>query len=73
MMAYYTGFAASISPNRPDDDKAIDLADLLRLIRSDSKLDETILRQLGDLVYSGGGNELIAPVDDVRHGKGLSL
>lgn len=66
-------FAASISPNRGDENKPIDNADLLILIRSTPNLDSQALSKLGDLVYSGGGKELVSVVEDVRKGKPLSL
>ena len=66
-------FAASISPNREDEDKPIDNADLLRLVRSKSNLKEEALAKLGDLVYRGGGKELVSIVNDIKAGKHVSL
>ncbi len=66
-------FAASISPNRGDENKPIDNADLLRLIRSRPNFDVDALSKLGDLVYCGGGKELVAIVEDIRSGKAISL
>lgn len=66
-------FAASISPSRDDENKPIDKADLLRLVRSRDYLDTTALTSLGDLVYRGGGKELEAIVDDIQNGKPVSL
>ncbi len=66
-------FAASISPNRGDENKPVDNADLLRLVRSRSNLDITALTKLGDLVYRGGGKELVSIVEDIRSGKAVSL
>lgn len=66
-------FAASISPNRGDENKPVDNADLLRLVRSKNKLDITALTKLGDLVYLGGGKELVSIVEDIRLGKPVSL
>ncbi len=66
-------FAASISPNRGDENKPVDNADLMRLIRTTTKLNEQALLALGELVYSGGGKELAAVVNDVRQGKAISL
>jgi len=79
MLSYYTGaaralkFAASISPNRSDENKPIDNADLLRLIRSTSKLKEKTLITLGDLIYPAGGRELTSVVKDVQNGKPINL
>lgn len=66
-------FAASISPNRGDENKPVDNADLLRLVRSRQTLDNTSLTKLGDLVYQGGGKELCSIVEDIRAGKPVSL
>ncbi len=66
-------FAASISPNRGDENKPIDNADLMRLIRATPNLNEQALLALGELVYSGGGKELSAVISDVRQGKIISL
>jgi hypothetical protein len=66
-------FAASISPNRGDENKPIDNADLLRLIRTSPDFDNKALSALGDLIYAGGGKELVAIVEDIRSGKHVSL
>lgn len=66
-------FAAAISPNRGDENKPIDNADLLRLVRCRSSLDNTALTKLGDLVYRGGGKELVSIVEDILSGKAVSL
>ncbi len=66
-------FAASISPNRGDENKPVDNADLLRLIRSTLRIDAKLLMKLGDLIYGGGGRELVGIVEDIRAGKPVSL
>lgn len=66
-------FAASISPNRGDQNKPVDNADLLMLVRSSNTLDNAVLTILGDLVYRGGGKELVSIVEDIREGKPVSL
>lgn len=66
-------FAASISPHRGDENKPIDNTDLLRLVRSGNSLDPAALIKLGDLVYRGGGKELVSIVNDIRSGKPVSL
>ena len=66
-------FAASISPNRSDEDKPVDNADLIRLIRSASRIDEKALHSLGELIYRGGGNEMTVVVSDVKQGKAINL
>lgn len=66
-------FAAIISPNRSDEDKPVDGADLIRLIRSVNSLDSPIIMHLGDLVYQGGGNELWKTIQAVRNDENVSL
>lgn len=66
-------FAASISPNRGDENKLVDNADLMKLIRAALKIDKNALQALGELVYCGGGQELIAVVNDVKKGLAISL
>ena len=66
-------FAASISPNRSDENKLVDNADLVRLIRAASKLNEKALLALGEQIYRGGGRELIAVANDVKQGKSINL
>jgi len=66
-------FAASISPNRGDENKPVDNADLLRLIRSRNNFNTDALLKLGELVYLGGGKELVSIIGDVRNGKPVSL
>ena len=66
-------FAASISPNRGDENKPIDNADLLKLVRVRNQFDTAVLTILGDRVYLGGGKELVSIVEDIRSGKAVSL
>lgn len=66
-------FAASISPNRGDENKPIDTADLLRLVRSRNTIDDAALMKLGDLIYRGGGKELVSIITDIRSGKKVSV
>jgi len=66
-------FAASISPNRGNEDKPIDNTDLLRLIKSTAKFDEKALFALGELIYTGGGKELISVVNDMKSGKSVNF
>ncbi len=72
-MALNLKFAAMMSPNRQDDDKHLDAHDFIRVIRTNPKLDEAILAQLGELVYSGGGQRLRGLVADVKAGRKLVL
>ena len=42
-------------------------------VRSGSSLDPATLIKLGDLVYRGGGKELVSIVNDIHRGKPVSL
>ena len=53
--------------------KPVDNADLMSLIRITSRLDEKALLALGELIYLGGGSELVSIVSDVKQGKAISL
>ncbi|MBI3563245.1 MAG: hypothetical protein HY080_16195 [Gammaproteobacteria bacterium] len=66
-------FAATISPNRQEENKSVDLADLIRLIKTAADLDEAVIVNLGELVYQGGGRELIDVVVSVRSGRPVNL
>ncbi len=66
-------FAASISPNRSDENKPVDNADLLKLVRVKLDLDYQLLSLLGDLIYKGGGKELVSIVDDILNGLPVNL
>ena len=62
-------FAAAISPNRGDESRPQDRADLVSMIRKQPELKTQVLSELGDLIYPGGGKELIDFVEAVRLGK----
>lgn len=53
-------FAALISPNRQWEKKQQDAVDLRSImVPNDDRIDRGLLRQLGELVYSGGGQEIL--------------
>ncbi len=62
-------FAAAISPNRGGEEKPQDGADLVQLVRRQRGLDASVLQELGDLVYPGGGAELLSVVKTIRQGR----
>jgi len=66
-------FAAAISPNRGADSTPQDRADLIAIIRKGSSLDETVLGELGELIYPGGGKELQQVAAGIRAGRNVSL
>src|SRR5262245_42444959 len=62
-------FAAAISPNRGDENRPQDRDDLVSIIRKQPTLRPEILSELGDLIYAGGGKELVDFVEAVRLGR----
>ncbi len=66
-------FAACISPNRPVEDKLVDQADLIQLIKSENKLNKIILSTLSETIYTGGSNELMQVIEDVLNNKTINL
>jgi hypothetical protein len=73
-MAIASKYAAMISPNRSNDRKHIDAGDFLNMLRqNENKLDRKKLKRLGDLVYKGGGEELLQYVEDGLAGKTLQI
>jgi predicted nucleotidyltransferase len=66
-------FAAAISPNRGDESRPQDRIDLLAIVRKHTDLNQAVLAELGDLVYSGGGEELQTFVRDVQAGKNVVI
>lgn len=72
-MAVVMKFAPMVSPNRPQKDKFQDAHDFMHMIDSNPELDHEILRELGEMVYSGGGDELLEMVRVVRAGEELKF
>jgi hypothetical protein len=72
-MALALKFAAMVNPNRPDDKKYIDAADFIRIVRQNPAIDSAKLPSLGELVYSGGGAEILELIRRVRAGEKLML
>lgn len=66
-------FSAMISLTRSDDKKHIDAADFIRMVRANPDLDLENLHALGQLVYNGGGDEIVENVRKVRAGEKLTL
>jgi hypothetical protein len=66
-------FAAMVSPLRRHADKMIDAGDFIRIIEANPTLNESRLESLADLVYSGGGKEIIKLVADARAGHRLEF
>ena len=72
-MALALKFAPMVSLNRADDDKHVDVADFIRVVRHNSNIDLDQLASLGELVYPGGGKEILECVRRVRAGEQLIL
>jgi hypothetical protein len=72
-MALAMKFAPMISLTRSDDKKHADAADFIRMIRSNPDIDLEKLASLGELVYAGGGLEIVEKVRQVRAGETLRL
>ena len=66
-------FAAMISPNREDDKKHLDAHDFIRMVKTNPNIDLDTLTELGQLVYNGGGAEIVEKVRQVRAGEKLRL
>ena len=66
-------FSAMISLTRSDDKKHMDAADFIRMVRTNSDIDPEKLHALGQLVYNGGGDEVVEMVRKVRAGEKLQL
>jgi hypothetical protein len=72
-MALTMKFAAMISPNRGDAEKHLDAHDFILIAQLHPEADPAVLSQLGELVYEGGGAELLEMVRKARAGEKLSL
>jgi hypothetical protein len=72
-MALTMKFAPMISLHRADIDKHQDAADFGRMVLANPKIDLEKLALLGDLVYPGGGQEIVEKVRQVRAGEKLTL
>jgi hypothetical protein len=72
-MALAMKFAAMISLHRADENKLTDARDFIVIVKANSEIDLEKLGELGDLVYPGGGKEIIEKVRQVRAGEKLIL
>jgi hypothetical protein len=72
-MALALKFAPMVSLNRADDDKHVDAADFIRVVRHNLEIDLDQLATLGELVYPGGGKEIVELVRRVRADEPLIL
>jgi hypothetical protein len=72
-MALAMKFAPMISLTRQDPDKLQDAADFSRIVLANPDIDLKALSALAELVYSGGGREIVELVRRVRAGERLQL
>ena len=66
-------FAPMISLTRADEDKHQDAHDFIRMVKKNVDIDLEITESLGELVYPGGGKEVIEMVRKIRAGEKLRL
>ncbi len=66
-------FLAMISVQRDYADKHSDAGDFIGMVQSNSAVDSRKLHLLGQLVYNGGGDEIMEKVRQVRAGEKLVL
>ena len=72
-MALAMKFAPMISLNRKNKDKLLDAHDFMYMVDANPDIDLERLAELGELVYPGGGKEIVDKVDQVRRGEALKL
>lgn len=72
-MALAMKFAAMISPNRQRVNKFQDLHDFGRIVESNPDFDREELRALGEVVYPGGGAEILEIIRRLGTGEKLEL
>jgi hypothetical protein len=72
-LALATKFAAMISLTRADRDKFQDVRDFMYIVDMNPNIDLEKLHALGQLIYNGGGDELVEKVRQVRAGEKLVL
>ncbi len=72
-MALAMKFSAMISLTREDDKKHFDAGDFIRVVKANPDIDLVKLHALGQLVYNGGGAEIVEKVRQVRAGEKLRL
>ncbi|MEX2214120.1 MAG: hypothetical protein WD768_08335 [Phycisphaeraceae bacterium] len=73
-MALASKFAAMMSPNRQQPRKLTDAGDFGNMtLANRDKIDREKLHSLGELVYPGGGVDIIAMMDDFLQGRPIKL
>jgi hypothetical protein len=72
-MAIAMKFAPMVSLHRRDADKYQDAHDFLLMVEANPRINLEVLEKLGDLVYPGGGKEVLDMVRKARAGEKLNL
>jgi hypothetical protein len=72
-MALTMKFAPMLSPNRPEDKRYMDAHDFIRMVNVNPDIDLEKLAELGELVFGGGGKDIVEKVRQVRAGEKLVL
>jgi hypothetical protein len=72
-MALTMKFAPMISLHRQDEDKHLDAHDFINIVKSNPDIDLEKLAEFGELVYTGGGQEIVEKVKQIRAGEKLIL
>jgi hypothetical protein len=66
-------FYSMTNPAGPIDDRMQDAVDFSRAAKTQHDLDAALLRELGELVYTGGGEAILKLLDDARNGRRLEI
>ena len=73
-MALVSKFAAMVSPNRRQAKKLIDGGDFVDIVEHNLKeLDRKKLSKLAEVVYKGGGTEILKLVNDIEAGRRIEF
>jgi hypothetical protein len=66
-------FASMISATRSAENKHTDARDFISITKQARKIEAKELRDLGELVYTGGGDEILKLVADAKAGRVLAI
>jgi hypothetical protein len=72
-MALAMIFGPMVSIVRAEEKKYRDASDFMRMVKTNPKIELELLAELGELVYPGGGKEIVEIVRKVRAGEKLQL
>jgi len=72
-MALALKFGPMVSIARADPKKYRDASDFMLMVKKNPNIDLAVLAELGELVYPGGGKEIVELVRKVRAGEKLQL